>query len=306
MENKLPKIIVICGPTASGKTALSLALAKKYQGEIISADSRQVYQEMDIGTAKEPGEWVQGKYLVQKIPHYLIDISSPKGNFSAAELMNKAKGSIKNILKNNKNVFIVGGTGLYLDSLINNYAIPKVATNLVLRKSLEEKNLEDLKKILKKLDPETYNKIDLKNKRRLSRALEVVSQTGESFSKMQKKGKKLYKVLYIGIAVSREVLYDRINKRVELQIQAGLVEEVEKLAHKYGWDLIAMSGIGYRQFRDYLAGKISLAMAIEQLKKDTRNYAKRQLTWFKRNKAIRWVESRTEADQLVNNFLRKK
>lgn len=310
-NNKLPKIIVICGSTASGKTALSLSLAKKYNGEIISADSRQIYKKMNIGTAKEKGEWrrqgLRKIYFVDDIPHYLIDFLNPNKNFTVAEFRDKAIKYIKIILKNNKVPFIVGGTGLYIDSVVNNFNIPQVAPNKKLRVSLEAKTMNELEAMLKKLDPVTYEWIDRKNKRRLVRALEVFMLTGKSFSAQRQRGKKLFEILQIAVALPREILYDNISKRVDEQIKLGLLKEVEALKkQKYSWVLYSMSGIGYRQFKNYFAGKISLESAIEQLKRDTRNYAKRQLTWFKRNKNIHWVESLREADQLIADFLRKK
>lgn len=304
MKKKLPKIVVICGPTASGKTGWSLALAKQFNAEIISADSRQIYKEMNIGTAKENGVWQEDAYLVEGVPHYLIDIIKPNEIYSTAEFCAQAKELIETIIKKGKISFIVGGTGLYIDTLINNFTIPEVKPNLTLRKSLEEKNLAELQELLKKLDSETYQTIDIKNKRRLSRALEVVITTGESFKNKQQKGEKLFETLYLGIELPREVLYDRINERVELQIKNGLLKEVEKLVQKYPWDSPAMSGIGYRQFKDYFAGIISLDQAKEALKQATRQYAKRQLTWFKRNSEIHWCENLNEAEKLVQNFLK--
>jgi len=304
MNKKLPKIVVICGPTASGKTGWSLSLAKKFNAEIISADSRQIYQEMNIGTAKESGVWQGNAYLVEGISHYLIDIVKPDQVYSTAEFCSQAKELVETIIKKSKIPFIVGGTGLYIDTLINNFSIPEVKPNLTLRKSLEEKGLVELQELLKNFDFETYQTIDLKNKRRISRALEVVITTGESFKKKQQKGEKLFETLYIGIEQPREVLYDRINERVELQIKNGLLKEVEKLVQKYSWELPAMSGIGYRQFKDYFDGLISLDQAKEALKQATRQYAKRQLTWFKRNPEIHWCKNLIEAEKLIQIFFR--
>ena len=304
VNSKLPKIVVICGPTASGKTSWSLALAKKFKAEIISADSRQIYKEMSIGTAKETGVWQKAAYVVNEIPHYLIDIIKPDQIYSTAEFCVQAKELIQTIIKKDKIPFIVGGTGLYIDTLVNNFSIPEVKPNLTLRKSLEEKSLAGLQELLKKLDSETYQTIDLKNKRRISRALEVVITTGESFKNKQQKGEKLYETLFIGIDLPRQILYDRINERIELQIKNGLLKEVEKLVQKYSWDSPAMSGIGYRQFKDYFAGIISLDQAKEALKQATRQYAKRQLTWFKRNSEINWCKNLNEAEELVKNFLK--
>lgn len=309
-KNKLPKIVVICGPTASGKTGWSLNLAKKYHGEIISADSRQVYEKMTIGTAKEPGEWrwngLRRTYFVGDIPHHLVDFLNPGKNFTVAEFRDKAIKYIKLAERNNRLPIIVGGTGLYIDAVVNNFHIPHVPPNKKLRESLEEKSAVELAVWLKRLDAEAAGKIDMRNKRRIIRALEVCILTGEPFSKQQLKGEALFDVLLIGIAVPRQVLYDNINKRVDKQLREGLLKEIELLLkQKYDWGLSSMSGVGYRQFKDYFTGKIDLETAVARLKKDTRNYAKRQLTWFRRNKNIRWTETLSEADKLLEDFLRK-
>lgn len=309
-NEKLPKIVVICGPTASGKTEWGLRLAKKYNGEIISADSRQIYKKMDIGTAKAKGEWRrQGPrkmYFVDDVPHCLIDFLDPGERFTVAEFRDKAIECVKVISLNGHLPFIVGGTGLYIDSVVNNFNIPRVPPNSKLRKSLEEKSADELLTWLKRLDAEAAEKIDPRNKRRLIRALEVCILSGESFSSQRQKGKSMFDVLQIGIALPRQVLYDNIDKRIDGQFKAGLLEEIEALLkQKYGWELSSMSGIGYRQFKDYFAGKIDLETAVAQLKKDTRGYAKRQLTWFKRNKNIRWAETLSEADKLLADFLKK-
>lgn len=308
-KNKLPKVIVICGPTASGKTAWSLDLAEKYNGEIISADSRQIYKKMSIGTAKEPGEWrwngLRRTYFVRGIPHHLLDFLDPGKIFTVAEFRDKAVKYIKLALQNNRLPIVIGGTGLYLDALVNNFHIPKVVLNKKLRESLENKSLEELQVWLKKMDPDTFVKIDTKNKRRLVRALEVTLTTGESFSQQKKQGEPLFDFLQIGIARPRELLYNNIEKRTEEQIEKGLLEEVKSLLkQKYAWNLPSMSGIGYRQFKDYFEGQISLEQAVEKLKKDTRQYAKRQLTWFRKNKNIQWVENLSEAEVIVDDFLK--
>lgn len=309
-NNKLPKIIVICGPTASGKTAWSLELARKYNGEIVSADSRQIYKKMNIGTAKEAGKWTwcgwRKIYFVQDIPHYLIDFLDPKKNFTVAEFRRQAIKYIKLIIKNKHLPLVVGGTGLYIDALVNNFEIPKVAPNQKLRENLENLSLEELQNKLKKIDSETYSVIDKKNKRRLVRALEVVMLTGQSFSRQRKKKEPLFEVLKIGVARPREILYNNIEKRVDEQLSQGLIAEVQSLLkQKYGWHLYSLSGIGYRQFQNYFSGQISLAEAVIQLKQATRQYAKRQLTWFRRDKNIHWVENLAEADKLIEEFLKK-
>ncbi len=306
---KLPKIIVVLGPTASGKTDMGLFLAKKFNGEIISADSRQIYKEMDIGTAKPKGRFIKDKktYIVDGIPHYLMDILSPKKKFSLADFKNFAVDSINDILSRNKLPIIVGGTGLYIWALVDNLDIPSVEPDYRLRKKLEKKKLPELVKLLGKIDPATAKKIDLKNPRRVLRALEVAMLSGSSFLKQQTKSKPVYKVLQIGLDLPREELYERINVRVDEQIKSGLVEEIKKLVKKYDRSLPSMSSIGYKQIGSYLREEAPLAEAVEVLKRDTRRYAKRQETWFKRDKRIKWIKNtdRESAQKLTEDFLAK-
>ena len=347
MKKILPKIIVIIGPTASGKTAMSLSLAKKlsakggpasgWHGEIVNADSRQVYNGMDIGTAKP--KWdrsvslrgvkrrpacrqagaitllKQGdrhaplrvarddifNFLVNNIPHHLFDIISPDEEFTLAHYKKTAIAVIKDILKRKKLPIVVGGTGLYIWALVDNLDIPEVAPDLVLRAELEKMPLTELIEKLKKVDPESAGRVDLKNPRRVIRALEVALSSG-AFK--PKKSPPIFDALQIGFNPPREELNRRINQRVEGQIKDGLVDEVKTLAKKYSWNLPAMSGIGYRQLRPYLEGRETLAEAIEAIKRDTRHYAKRQGTWFRRDKRMNWVNTEAEAEELIRSFLK--
>lgn len=307
MKNILPKIIVILGPTASGKTDLGLALAKKFDGEIISADSRQVYKKMNIGTAKPVGVWQKKTYTVDSVPHHLMDIIDPGKDFSLADYKKLAMQAIQDILNRKKLPIVVGGTGLYVQALIENLDIPKVEPSKQLRKQLEKKTLPELVKMLEKMDPASVKKVDLKNPRRVLRALEVFILSGESFFKQRTKSKPVYRVLQLGLDWPREELFKRINARVDKQIADGLVEETKKLAGRYKWDLPGMSGIGYKQIGFYLRGEMSLAEAIEMLKRDTRRYAKRQMTWFKRDKNIIWIKNAdlVLAEKKVKEFLQK-
>jgi tRNA dimethylallyltransferase len=303
-----PKLIAIVGPTACGKTNWSLRVARKIKGEIISADSRQIYKKMDIGTAKEPGEWkwsgLNRAYFIEDIPHYMIDFLDPGKRFTAAQFRDQALKYVKLVLKRKHQPIIVGGTGLYVSALIDNLQIPRVPPNKKFRESLEEKSNEELFKLLESIDPDSAFKIDKNNKRRVIRALEVSILSGEPFSKQRSKGESLFNVLKIGIDVPREELYSRIDKRAEEMIKNGLLEEVQKLVNsKYHWGLASMSGIGYKQFKDYLEGKIKLEESVELLKKETKNYAKRQLTWFKRDKDILWCKNYEEAEKLILDFL---
>ncbi|MBT3816884.1 MAG: tRNA (adenosine(37)-N6)-dimethylallyltransferase MiaA [Candidatus Magasanikbacteria bacterium] len=311
-KDNLQKVIVMTGPTASGKTDWSLRFAKKYNGDIISADSRQVYKKMDIGTAKEPGTWewsanwqgLRRTYHIEEVPHHLIDFLDPGKRFTAAEFRDQSLKYIKLAFKQNKQPMVVGGTGLYISSLVNNFTIPRVEANKKLRKSLEEKSEEDLLALLKNLDIVTAEKIDSKNKRRLIRALEVCILTGEPFSDQKKQGEQLYDFLQIGVKVEKNILYERINKRVDGMIEKGLLEEIKSLLkQKYSWDLPSMSGIGYKQFKPYFEGKCSVEEALEILKRDTRRYAKRQMTWFKRDKNIIWCETYDEAEKIMKAFI---
>lgn len=306
MKNKLPRLIVVCGPTASGKTDLAIVLAKKFNGEIVNADSRQIYKEMDIATAKPTPDYglQTPDYIVDGINHYLLDIINPDENFTLSDYKDQAQKTIKEIIKKGKIPFLVGGTGLYIKAIVDNLEIPRVEPDLVLRRELESKSAEERIKMLKEIDPETYEKIDIQNPRRVIRALEVVLSTGESFLKQQKKGKPLYDVLQLGIKVDKENLYERINKRCEKMIEAGLVQEAKRLAQKYSWELPSMSGIGYRQMRDYIEGKMTLEEAIEWLQTDTRHYAKRQMTWFRKDERIHWIENEKQAEKKIDEFLK--
>lgn len=308
MANNLSKILVILGPTASGKTDLGIALAKKFNGEIISADSRQVYKKMDVATAKPAGKREGGVYVVNGIPHYLLDIIDPADDFSLADFKALALKHIREILRRRKLPIIVGGTGLYIWSIVDNLNIPKVAPDKNLRVELEKKNLAELVELFKRIDPRSAQKVDLKNPRRVLRALEVVITSGESFFAQRKKAKPLFDVLQIGIELPRPELRQRIEARVDRQIEQGLVKEVRELAKRYNWNLPSMSGIGYKQMGYYLRGEKSLAEAIEILKQDTKKYAKRQVTWFKRDKRICWIEAvgLNRAEELVRGFLKNK
>ncbi len=261
-----PKVIVIIGPTASGKTSLAIKAAKQFDGEIISADSRAIYREMSIGTAKPERDGVchserseesirvdpsasttpqdDDLYLVEGVVHYGFDIVEPDEHFQAFDFKEFAEAKIKDIVSQGKVPIVAGGTGLYVAGLVDNFDF----------------------------------------------------EGGKA-------GKSKFDVLQIGIKVDREVLYDRINKRVDEMVDEGLVDEVCKLNDKYGCEIKSMTGIGYRQICEYLNGDVSLETAIENLKRDTRHYAKRQMTWFKRDDRIKWIEKVEEGIKLIKNFL---
>jgi tRNA dimethylallyltransferase len=316
-NQKLPPLIVILGPTASGKTGLSLKLAKKYNGEIISADSRQIYKEMNIGTDKiriknlEPrikndkntlNNYFYGN--VEGIPHYMIDIINPNQEFSVAEFKEKSLKIIKDIHNRSKIPFLVGGTGLYIQSIVDNLIIPKVLPNRVIRNELSAKSNTELLKILKILDPKSADKLDPNNRRRLIRAIEVCKISGKPFSKQTIKGKPLFNILQIGIKTDREKLYEKIDKRIDEMVKEGLINETKKLIKKYPSDLPSMSGIGYKEITEYLNNNITLEEAVQKMKYRTHQYAKRQITWFKRGKNIEWIKDCKEVENLITNFLK--
>ncbi len=309
-SEKLPKIIVLAGPTASGKTDLGILLAKHFNGEIISADSRQVYKKMTIATGKPRGVWqeVDGSsaYVVEGVPHYLMDLVDPGEEFTLAQFKESALSAIRHIFQRKKVPIVVGGTGLYLWSLIDNLSLPPVAPNKKLRDGFEGKSLTELVELLRNIDPKSALKIDLKNQQRVIRALEVAILTGNSFTEQQLKGVPLFDVLQLGIQRPQNELNERINQRVERQFKEGMIDETKDLLRqRYQWKLPSMKGIGYKEIDHYLQGELSLKEACEKIQGATRRYAKRQLTWFKRDDRITWIspESFDEAVRLIQDFL---
>ena len=284
-KNNQKPLLVILGGTASGKTALSIHIAKNFNGEVVSTDSRQVYKYMDIATAKITPQEMDG------IPHHMLDIVEPDQEFTLADFVNKAKIHIEDILRREKLPILVGGTGLYIRAICENYKIPRIPPNnkfrLNLQKELEEKGGDYLYEKLKRLDPEAAKKIHPHNHRYVIRALEI-AQTGQK--KTDQKGKNEYNVLKFGIEWDREKLYERINKRAANQIEDGLINETKTLLQKgYDLSLPSMSSLGYPEMIKYIKGEISLDEALELLQKNTRNYAKRQLTWFRREPDVIWI-----------------
>ncbi len=316
-----PKVIAIVGPTASGKTALSIEIAKQWNGEIISVDSRQVYRGMDIGTAKpnvkverwEGGEaGIQALFgasrvlLVEGVPHWGIDLIDPDEPYSAADYKTYATNKINEILERGRLPVLVGGTGFWLKTLIDNLDLTSTPGYLGLRTQLEARTLGDLCHEFKQLDPVGAELIDKQNKRRVVRALEVTKLTGKPWSEQQTAGESMYDVLQIGLFVPRDELNERIDARVDEMIAQGLVNEVRRLKDHYGCEIESMTGIGYRQVCRFLSGEEKLKDAIEDVKRDTRAYAKRQMTWFKRDSRIVWIKPGEPIDGIVEEFLRKK
>ena len=285
------KVIVICGPTASGKTALSIELAKKINGEIVSCDSMQIYKEMDIGTAKPTLE------EMQEIKHYMIGIISPNERYSVADYKKDAKKAIREILNKGKVPIVVGGTGLYIDSLIYEIEYQDIEFDKEYREHLEkevkEKGLEELYNVAKEIDPEAIEKISKNDKKRILRILEIYHATGENKTEQERKSRQKeveYDYKVYALNMDREKLYDRINKRVDKMIEEGLIQEVEKIYKKYNDFPTAMQGLGYKEVVEYLEGKLTKEEMIEKIKQETRRYAKRQLTWFRKNKQTIWLD----------------
>ena len=275
-------LIAIIGPTASGKTALSIKLAKKFNGEIVSADSRQVYREMDIGTGKVTQDEAEG------IPHHLIDIVNPDEKFHLVDYKKLAHEAINQILTREKIPFLVGGTGLYLSAIIENYDLPPAPPQQEWRRKLEalaaEKGPEELHKMLQEADPEAAKQIHANNIRYVIRALEIVKTQNKPKEGMKKP--PLYQTLILSIEHPREVLYVQIHERIDKMLESGLVEETKTLLEKYPHNHYSMSSLGYGELIKAIEGEWSMEEAIEKFKQHTRNYAKRQLTWFRRYKEV--------------------
>ena len=287
-----PKVIVIVGPTASGKTALSIELAKKINGEIISCDSMQIYKKMNIGSAKPTIEEMQG------IKHYMIDIVEPDERFSVAEYKKRAEQAIEEILLKEKVPIVVGGTGLYADSLIYGIEYPDIEFDELFRKKLEqqastEEGLEELYNRAKKIDSKAIEKISRNDKKRIIRILEIYHSTGKTKTEIEiesRKNEVKYDYKVYAIDMDRQILYERINKRVDLMIENGLIDEVKNLLKEYKSFPTAMQGLGYKEVVEYLEGKMTKEEMIDKIKQETRRYAKRQLTWFRKNKNTIWIK----------------
>ncbi len=287
------KIIAITGPSASGKTRLSIELAKQLNGEIISVDSRQIYKELDIGSAKPTLDEQAG------IPHYLMDIISLNQEYTVANFCDDANIKIKEIINKGKVPILVGGTGLYFRVLLQDFDLPRVEPNKELRQELEQKSSEELFYLLKEKDPDISEKIHFNNKVKIIRALEVCLTLGIPMSKAQKKKESEYNVLWYGLnAQNRYFLYERINKRVDIMFKQGLVNEAKKLFDKYGENKILLGTIGYQELFPYIKGQTDFETASNLLKQNTRRYAKRQISWFNANKDIHWFD--IEKESLAN------
>lgn len=290
IRNK-PKLLVLIGPTAVGKTKLSLDLAKEFQCEIISGDSMQVYRQMDIGTAKLPMRQREG------IPHHLMDILDPDEPYSVADFQLQCRTLIDEITNRNHTPFIVGGTGLYVESVCYGFEFSDHGADDEFRQEMVEfaaaHGNEALLERLREVDPESAERLHANDQRRVIRALEVYHLTGEPLSNQLARQKKEspFELCIIGLTMDRQMLYKRIEARVDMMMEEGLVEEVRQLlAQGYSRNLVSMQGLGYKEIAAYVEGEMSLDAAVELLKRDTRRFAKRQLSWFRHMKDIHWVD----------------
>ncbi len=299
------KVVVIVGPTASGKTALSIELAKRINGEIISSDSMQIYKDMDIGTAKVTKEEMQG------IKHYLVDFISPDTRYTVSDFKKDSENAIKEIIEKGKTPIIVGGTGLYVNSLI--YGIEYQDMNFdeeyrdkLMKIAESDEGLAKLYEQANQIDPEAMKKISPNDKKRIVRVLEIYKQTGKTKTEQEilsrQKGVD-YDFKVFGITMERSKLYERINLRVDMMIDQGLESEVKKLISKYSEFPTALQGLGYKEVIEFFDGKTSRDEMIEKIKQESRRYAKRQLTWFKKNKETIWLDAENGIEENINIIL---
>lgn len=308
--SRIPRIVCVVGPTASGKTQIGLALAKEFHGEVVNADARQVYRGFDIGTGKPVGGRrvrIHGEvaYIVKGIPHYLMDILAPVKIYTVAEWRKRALSCIEKIRRRGRLPIVVGGTGLYTQSLIDHYRIPPIAPNPAFRAAMEDKTIPELMRMLEMMDPESAKLIDSHNRRRVVRALEVITFSGKPFSAQRIQAPPLVDPLLIGWARTREDLHQMIDRSVDNMMREGWMQEVAGLAASgIPWDAPAMTSIGYKELGTVLRGEErDLEKVVAEIKRATRHYAKRQMTWFKRDPRIRWVSSIYEAKERVRAWL---
>lgn len=292
------KIIVILGPTSSGKSSLAVKLAKKFCGEIISADSRQVYKGMDIGSGKITKDEMMG------IPHYLLDIASPKRNFSVGRYQRMTEKAILDITKRGKVPILCGGTAFYLKVITEGIILPKTKPDWKLRKELEKKDVKELYQILKKLDPRRAGSIEKDNPRRLIRAIEIVTKSKKAVQVI-KKGSRFIS-LKLGIKTEQEKLNKAIKKRLIKRLEKGMIEETKKLKESgISWKRLDGFGLEYRWIARYLQKKIPYNQMVESLYKDIVKFSKKQMAWFKKDDEIEWIKRYREAVPLVKHFLQK-
>ncbi|PJE75649.1 tRNA (adenosine(37)-N6)-dimethylallyltransferase MiaA [Candidatus Uhrbacteria bacterium CG10_big_fil_rev_8_21_14_0_10_48_11] len=299
MSKRLPLLLTIVGPTASGKSDLAVHLARMFDGELVSADSRQVYRGMDVATAK--------LYPPAPIRQHLVDVVNPDELYSVQQFKLDAREAITSAHARGKLPILVGGTALFIYAVVQNWKLPEVPPNETLRKQLtadlQKRGLPFLVKQLEKLDPLAVAGIDVKNARRVIRAIEVASAIGNWFLQARKKGRTHYDSLKIGITVDTEILRERMKKRVEKMFQSGLVDETKKLLSKYPSSRPSMSGIGYPEVSEYLKGTLTKQECIEKVVSHTYQYSKRQMTWWKKDKEIIWVKGKDEAERFIKKWV---
>ena len=289
-----PKIIVIVGPTASGKTSLSIELAKKLNGEVVSADSRQVYRGLDLGT----GKIAQAE--MEDIPHHLLDVADPKNTYTVTDYVRDARKEITGIIARGSLPIVVGGTFFYVDALLGKSIPPEVAPNETLRNELETRTAPELFEMLKEKDPERANHIDKDNKRRLIRALEIVEALGKVPALQSE---ELYDATIIGISISKEKLKENIHNRLRTRMEKGLIEEVKDLyTNKLSYERMYELGIEYKYIAEFLEEKITKEEMVKQIELKSLQYAKRQMTWLKRDKGIVWVENIEGALRVLESY----
>ena len=301
-----PTVIVIGGPTASGKSGLAVELAKKINGEIISADSMQIYKDMDIGTAKVTEKEKQG------IPHYMIDIASPEERYSVSTYKKEAENKVEEILKKGKIPIIVGGTGQYKERLIYVIEFQEEEIDEEYRQRLnefaEKEGLEKLYNEAQKIDSQAMDKISPNDKKRIIRVLEIYHKTGKTKTEQEIESRKhevKYNYKLFAITMERSELYKKIEKRIDKMLEEGLIEEVESIKKKYNKFPTAMQGLGYKEVVEYLENKITKEEMIEKLKKETRHYAKRQLTWFRKYKEMIWLDGEAGIEENVQIIIKQ-
>jgi tRNA dimethylallyltransferase len=304
MATPLPPLIAIAGPTGVGKTRYAIALCEEVRGEVVSADSRQIYKGLDIGTDKPTTE------QRSMVPHHMVDIVAPDKQFTLVQYQERAYDAINDVLRRGGVPFLVGGTGLYVRAVLEGFAIPRVEPNPQLRQSLKEeacrKGASALHARLAQLDPEAADSIDPRNVRRVIRALEVYETTKERISVLRERKAPPYKVLKIGLTMERELLYRRLDERVDSMMERGLVAEVEGLlARGYSQDLPAMSGLGYRQVSMFLRGELGLADAVQRIKSETHRFVRQQYKWFRLDDpSIHWFDVSNEPQGRIEALIR--
>jgi tRNA dimethylallyltransferase len=290
MIEQTTKLITILGPTASGKTDLALELAERYNGEIICADSRTIYRGMDIGTAKPTAE------EQARVPHHLLDVVDPGETLSVAAYKTLAEAAMADITARGRVPFLVGGSGLYIDAVLFDYQFPAQA-DPVRRARLETMTADELRELLAAEDAAAYAVIDIRNRRRLIRALETVGQDRSRRATVRAD------TLVLGLVLNKEIMQQRIALRIEKMLAQGFLDEVRQIGTTYGWESEAMSGIGYRAFKDVIVGTKTIEAAAADIARGDMMLVKKQLTWFRRNPAIQWLEDPAAAEPLVRDFL---